>query len=72
MPHVHVSLIDTFRYFASSVWRDWRAAAREGILAKTANDIVRYRWNQYLGTYKGNHDHRKLSHAEKEKYFYPE
>lgn len=72
MPHVHVSPVDTARYFTSSVWRDWRSAAGEGLLVKKAVDIVRYRWNQYLGSYRGNHEHRKLSHAEKEKYFYPD
>jgi rhamnosyltransferase len=35
-------------------------------------DIVRYRWSQYFGVYNGNHQHRKLSNAEKEKYFFPE
>lgn len=72
MPQVHVSPIDTARYFASSVWKDWRGAAREKVWSRKAGDIVRYRWNQYLGSYKGNHQHRKLSHAEKEKYFFPD
>jgi glycosyltransferase involved in cell wall biosynthesis len=72
MPHLHVSRWDTARYFSSSVWRDWRSALRDGIFVKKAVDIVRYRWNQYLGSYRGNHEHRKLSHAEKEKYFYPD
>lgn len=72
MPHVHVSPIDTARYFTSSVSRDWRSAASDGLFLKKAADIVRYRWNQYLGSYRGNHEHRKLSHAEKEKYFYPD
>jgi rhamnosyltransferase len=70
MPQVHVNLLDTLRYVASSIWKDWRCVRNDD---KPANisDIIRYRWNQYIGTWKGNHQHRKLSHAEKEKYFFP-
>ena len=71
MPQVHVDLVDTFRYIASSVWGDWAGARRENRAAVRLGDILRYRWNQYWGAYKGNHEHRKLSHAEKEKYFFP-
>ncbi|WP_317705641.1 MBL fold metallo-hydrolase [Methylomarinovum caldicuralii] len=71
MPQVHVSLFDTLRYIASSIWRDWRCARKEGEQVELC-DIFLYRWNQYWGTWKGNHEHRKLSHAEKEKYFFPD
>lgn len=70
MPQVHVGLLDTLRYTASSIWKDWRYARKERVPASLL-DIVLYRWNQYWGALKGNHEHRKLSHAEKEKYFYP-
>lgn len=72
MPQVHVSLFDTLRYVTTSVWKDWTSARREGCASGRLGDIFRYRWNQYLGSYKGNHEHRKLSHAEKEKYFFPD
>ena len=72
MPQVHVSPLDTARYIATSVWRDWRAAARQKTLFRHVGNILRYRWNQYLGSYAGNHRHRKLSHAEKEQYFFPD
>ncbi len=72
MPQVHVSAVDTARYIVNSVWRDWRAAAAQKTLGRWAADIVRYRWNQYVGSYTGNHRHRRLSHAEKERYFFPE
>jgi rhamnosyltransferase len=71
MPQVHVQFIDTLRYSASSIWKDWRSALEEN--AETSLlAIARYRWNQYKGVWKGNRKHRKLSHAEKEKYFYPD
>lgn len=71
MPQVHVSLFDTVRYILSSISKDWRCAGKDGVRIPFGN-IARYRWNQYWGAWKGNHEHRKLSHAEKEKYFFPE
>lgn len=72
MPQVHVNLFDTWRYVISSVWRDWCAARREGRKTAQFRNIVRYRWHQYMGAWKGNHAHRVLSFKEKEKYYFPE
>jgi glycosyltransferase involved in cell wall biosynthesis len=72
MPQVHISALDLIRYISRSVLRDWWAAAQEGAFIRHAVDVVRYRYHQFKGVYKGNHEHRKLSHHEKEKYFYPE
>ncbi len=71
MPNIHVTLWDTLRYVCSSVRKDWYTARAEGNPKGDLRDILLYRWNQYRGSYRGNHEHRKLSHAEKEKYFYP-
>lgn len=71
MPQVHVDLYDTLRFFISSLWQDWGRAWSAGIWQTKAREIVQYRWNQYLGAYLGNHDHRKLSQEEKERYFFP-
>lgn len=71
MPQFHVTLFDTFRYFSTSVLRDWSYAKLEKVKPRLV-DIVHYRWNQYWGTFKGNRQHRKLSHYEKEQYFYSE
>lgn len=72
MPNVQVSFLDTVRYIVSSVWRDCRQAMGSGGLLSHLLSIARYRWNQYLGSFFGNHEHRKLSQAEKERYFFPE
>lgn len=72
MPHVHVSLFDTLRYIASSVWKDWICAWRMNVWKNKSFEIICYRWNQYIGTYTGNHEHRMLSHVDKEKYFFPD
>ena len=71
MPQVHVSLYDTIRYIISSIFNDWKCALQEKVWLEKASDIIFYRWNQYFGAYKGNHEHRELSRKEKEKYFFP-
>jgi|GEM_PF-593776 len=71
MPQVHVSLYDTFRYIISSIFNDWKCAWQQKVWLDKASDIIFYRWNQYFGAYKGNHEHRELSRKEKEKYFFP-
>jgi rhamnosyltransferase len=71
LPHIHVSALDTARYIGSSIVHDLRHARRQGRAAALVSEIMRYRVAQYLGSYRGNHEHRKLSHAEKDIYFYP-
>jgi len=71
LPHVHIRKYDLIRYIASSIWMDWHSAWQEGVIIKKAREILLYRVWQYWGSYKGNHNHRKLSHADKEVYFYP-
>jgi glycosyltransferase involved in cell wall biosynthesis len=70
MPQLHVSLFDTFRYVATSVLNDWIFSRKESGKSNLM-DIVCYRFSQYWGTYRGNRKHRKLSHSEKERFFYP-
>ena len=71
MPEVHLSLPDCIRYFFSGVFFDIGAAIQEKCLLNKLTEIILFRLMQYSGSYKGNHEHRKLSKAMKEKYFYP-
>jgi rhamnosyltransferase len=71
MPQLHFNLIDFIYFYISSVFLDFFAAFKKNILFDAAFDILRYRWFQYLGVYKGNHFHRALSKKEKDIYFYP-
>lgn len=71
MPQIQVGRRDTARYILSSIVHDLRAARREGRAGSLLGEIVRYRIAQYTGSYRGNHEHRKLSRAEKDIYFYP-
>lgn len=71
MPELHLSRLDVLRYIASSVWLDWRSAARYGKLSTSWKSILRYRIAQYIGSYVGNNEHRRLSQDRKERFFYP-
>lgn len=71
MPHVHVNALDTARYMVSSIWGDMSRALRQKSLCQHWLSIVSYRYHQYVGSYLGNHDHRKLSRSDKDQYFYP-
>jgi rhamnosyltransferase len=71
MPQVHIGALDLVRYIVSSIGLDLASAYRDGVLLRNVRRIVQYRFWQYLGSYVGNNDHRKLSRAQKDQYFYP-
>lgn len=71
MPEVHVTLGDFLRYVTSGVLLDWSEALTQRSFLKQAWPIVMFRAMQYWGTFRGANDHRRLSHARKEAYFYP-
>lgn len=71
MPQIHVGTLDTLRYILGSIRHDLLLAHRAGLAATLLPEIVRYRVAQYSGSFRGNHEHRRLSHADKDHYFYP-
>jgi len=71
LPQVHVTFFDFLRYFSSAVLLDVGAALQDRKLARHAFEIVAFRLMQFWGSYRGNHEHRKLSQAMKDRYFYP-
>lgn len=71
MPQVHLQISDVLRYAVTSIAKDWNKARQDGVFLSKWLEIVQYRLCQYFGSYKGNHEHRKLSRAEKEHYFFP-
>lgn len=72
MPEVQLSRWDVARCIVTSTIGDWRAARRNGVVSTTGLDMMRYRWNQYVGSFKGNREHRALSYKAKERFFYPQ
>lgn len=71
MPEVQISAIDVARYIISSVAMDWKSAYSHKTLRASFRNILRYRIAQYIGSYKGNNDHRRTSRTRKESFFYP-
>jgi glycosyltransferase involved in cell wall biosynthesis len=71
MPEVHLGLLDVLRYAVSAILLDWGAALQDQKLSRVAFDVVQYRVCQFWGAYRGNHRHRQMSHAAKERYYYP-
>ncbi|MEY8210682.1 MAG: glycosyltransferase family 2 protein [Gammaproteobacteria bacterium] len=71
MPQVHIRKRDLVRYIFTSIWFDSKTALKERVFWGKCIEILVYRCCQYWGSYKGNHDQRRLSFAEKEKYFFP-
>lgn len=71
MPEVHLRVSDVFRYYVSAVLLDTGAAFEERQRPSIFRDILLFRLMQFWGSYRGNHEHRRLSRAMKDKYFYP-
>jgi glycosyltransferase involved in cell wall biosynthesis len=71
MPEVHVNFFDMLRYITIGIIKDSRNALKKGVFTKEIFSICAFRYVQYVGAYKGNHIHRKLSKEMKMKYFYP-
>lgn len=71
MPEVQVNFRDFCRYVAAAVLNDWSEAVRQRCFLGNALEIVRFRFNQFYGAYQGHNEHRTLSRAQKESYYYP-
>lgn len=71
MPEVHFHFGDFLRYFSAGVFHDFAEALEQRCFFRAAGDIVAYRCMQYWGAYLGHNEHRVLSRAQKESYYYP-
>lgn len=70
-PEVHFHFGDFLRYFAAGVFHDFSAALTEKKFFGEAAGIVSFRFMQYWGAWRGHNEHRILSRAQKESYYYP-
>ncbi|MEO1659114.1 MAG: glycosyltransferase family A protein [Pseudomonadota bacterium] len=71
MPEVQVNFRDFCRYVTAAVLHDWGEAVKERCFWAKSGEIVRFRFNQFYGAYQGHNEHRILSRAQKESYYYP-
>ena len=70
-PEIQISFLDFLRYYISAIFLDMGTAIQEKSFVNTLGKILLFRLMQFWGSYRGNHEHRKLSKEMKEKYFYP-
>lgn len=70
-PNLHVTLVDTARFFVSAVLHDVSTALEGERLLGNMREILAFRGMQYIGTYRGNREHRRLSQQMKLRYYYP-
>lgn len=70
-PEVILRRRDLLRYFSRGVIRDLAAGLPTTLTVSTFQQIIRYRYNQYIGGYRGNHLHKRMSSELRETYFFP-
>ncbi len=70
-PEWHLTFFEFLRYFVASVLLDTSQALQERRWLRSAGEIFLFRFMQYWGSYRGNHEHRRMARREKERYFYP-
>lgn len=70
-PEVILRRRDILRYFSRGVMRDFETSFPESMTPKNIRQIIRYRFHQYIGSYRGNHLHKKMSAKLRDSYFYP-
>lgn len=71
MPQVQFHFGDFLRFYLAAIFHDISEAISQRKSASVFTDIMAFRWVQYWGTYRGHNEHRQLSRAQKEQYYYP-
>lgn len=70
-PEVHFHFGDFVRYFSAGVLHDFSVALTQKKFVGEALGVVGYRFMQFWGAWRGHNEHRILSRAQKESYYYP-
>ena len=70
-PEWHLTFFEFLRYFTASVLLDTSCALQEKRWLRSFGQILLFRFMQYWGSYRGNHEHRRIAKREKKRYFYP-
>ena len=71
MPEVQITLYDLVYFILIGVLKDLKAAFRRKVFLSEFYGIICYRFNQFMGSYHGNHITREASNKMKQEYFYP-
>lgn len=70
-PEIRLDLLSTVRYLIASIVNDLRSLPRANVKPYQLLDIFRYRYCQYLGSFRGSHAKTNLSRKLRDSYFYP-
>ncbi len=70
-PEILLRRRDIIRYFTRAVLGDTMKDLKNTVKPVNFYKIVRYRFHQYLGSYYGNHLHKRVSSDLRDTYFYP-
>lgn len=70
-PEVLLRRRDVMRYFSRGVLGDLASGLPTQLTPKIFQEIIRYRYHQYIGSYLGNHLHQRMSSELRDSYFYP-
>ncbi len=60
------------KLLSKNIRQDLRQARHEKVLLRKAGEIIRFRFNQYYGTYRGFKQSYLLDNAVRERFYYPE
>jgi glycosyltransferase involved in cell wall biosynthesis len=71
MPEIKISIFNLVHFIIAGVLKDTRIAIRERVFFKEIFSILMFRFFQFYGSYKVNHESRNLSTKAKMKYYYP-
>lgn len=70
-PHETFRVRDLNRLFLQNVLSDWKEARREKVFTSNWLKIIRFRWQQFYGTYKGYQQSGPLTWQLKKAFYYP-
>jgi len=71
-PQEQFGLIDFFKAFFTNVRLDLKTAINKKVFLKKWQQIIGFRWNQFLGTYQGYNQSGPLTWKLKQTFYYPQ
>lgn len=71
MKHETFNFLTFLQLLTKNIWTDWRAAMQQGIWLKHFGSIIRFRYNQFWGTYVGYKQSYLLDNKVRERFYYP-
>lgn len=69
--HAHFNLTDFLRLFVGNSIADLRVALSEGVFRKELASVLKFRFNQFWGTYKGYHGSPEITAALRQRFYFP-